>query len=154
MSRITKIIKNKRGKGQRFTSPPLAVPVGAVVPETASQTMARLMLNSGVITRDDYEKMLGVRYDIENDEGVNYGEDFEDYEDDFELSAWSEYEREIVDDFDSSVGDVVSDAGHSADIGLSESDNGIKEKDFGILADGKEKEIERSSNEERNSTMS
>ena len=155
MSRISKIIKEKRNGRQHFSSSPLVIPVGAVVPETANQTMARLMLTSGVISRDDYEKMLGVRYDIDNDEGVNYGkdfEDYEDYEDDFKLSVWAEYERSITDDFDSSVGDVVSDAERSADIGLSASD--IKEKDTVASANGKEKEIERSSQEDRNSTAS
>ncbi len=118
MSRIAKIIKEKRGGKQHFSSPPLVVPVGAVIPETASQTMARLMLNSGVISRDDYEKMLGVRYDIDNDEGVVYEDDAYDYEDDFKLSEWSEYEREeFVDDDNSSnmsVSDDVS-AGNSRD---------------------------------------
>ncbi len=59
MSRILKIIKEKRNGRQHFSSPPLVIPVGATTPETANQTMARLMLASGVISRDDYEKMLG-----------------------------------------------------------------------------------------------
>ena len=154
MSRILKIIKSKRGKGQEFTSPALNIPVGAVVPETASQTMARLMLNSGVISRDDYEKMLGVRYDIDNDEGVVYEDDAYDYEDDFKLSVWSEYEREDIDSGDSPVNVGSHVLGATADIGFSEPNNGVKEKDTGASGDGKEKNIEVSASAESNSTAS
>lgn len=154
MSRIAKIIKNKRGKGQKFTSPALNIPVGATTPETANQTMARLMLTSGVISRDDYEKMLGVRYDIDNDEGVTFEDDAYDYEDDFKLSEWSEYEREGIDSGDSPVNAGSHILGTTEDIGLSEPNNEVKEKDSGVSVDGKEKEIERSSNDGRNSTAS
>ena len=154
MSRIIKIIKEKRSGRQHFSSPPLVVPVGAVVPETASQTMARLMLNSGVISRDDYEKMLGVRYDIDNDEGVTFEDDAYDYEDDFKLSEWSEYEREGIDSGDSPVNAGSHILGTTADIGLSEPNDEVKEKDTGASENGKEKEIERSSQEGRNSTAS
>lgn len=154
MSRISKIINSKRGKGQKFTSPPLNIPVGAVAPETASQAMARLMLTSGVISRDDYEKMLGVRYDIDNDEGVVYEDDAYDYEDDFRLSEWSEYERENVVNFDSSVNNNILDVGRSADSGFSEPNNEVKEKDTGASENGKEKNIEVSASAESNSTAS
>ena len=146
MSRISKIIKEKRNGGQHFSSPPLVVPVGAVVPETANQTMARLMLNSGVISRDDYEKMLGVRYDIENDDGVIYEDEAYDYEDDFKLSEWSEYEREdFTDGNNLSDGNVPNDV-TSRDIENSRADNGN--------LDGEEKNIEGSANAETNSTAS
>ena len=154
MSRILKIIKEKRNVRQHFSSPPLVVPVGATTPETANQTMARLMLNSGVISRDDYEKMLGVRYDIDNDEGVVYEDDAYDYEDDFKLSEWSEYERESIDSDDSPVNAGSRVLGATDDIGTSEPNNEIKEKDSGVSADGKEEKIERSSQEGRNSTAS
>ena len=151
MSRISKIIKEKRNGGQHFSSPPLVVPVGAVVPETANQTMARLMLASGVISRDDYEKMLGVRYDIDNDEGVKFDdEDYVDYKDDYELSIWSEYEREIIDVNDSPS--VVSSSALDTD-GHSRTDNTDSRTDNGNL-DGKEKNIEGSANAETNSTAS
>ena len=151
MSRILKIIKEKRNGRQHFSSPPLVVPVGAVVPETANQTMARLMLASGVISRDDYEKMLGVRYDIDNDEGVKFDdEDYVDYKDDYELSIWSEYEREIVDVNDSPS--VVSSSDLDTD-GHSRTDNTDSRTDNGNL-DGKEKNIEGSANAETNSTAS
>lgn len=145
MSRITKIIKDKRNQGQKFVSPPLVLPLGAVTPETASQTMARLMLNSGVITRDDYEKMLGVRYDIENDEGVIFEDDAYDFEDDFKLSEWSEYERESPFDDDNSLNKSVPNDFSARDTGDSRTDNVGEE-------DGKKEEIERSSSDESNST--
>ena len=146
MSRISKIIKEKRNGGQHFSSSPLVVPVGAVVPETANQTMARLMLNSGVISRDDYEKMLGVRYDIDNDDGVIYEDEAYDYEDDFKLSEWSEYEREdFTDGNNLSDGNVPNDV-TSRDIENSRADNGN--------LDGEEKNIEGSANAETNSTAS
>ena len=151
MSRISKIIKEKRNGGQHFSSPPLVIPVGATTPETANQTMARLMLASGVISRDDYEKMLGVRYDIDNDEGVKFDdEDYGDYKDDYELSIWSEYEREVIDVGDSPS--VVSSSDLDTD-GHSRTDNTDSRTDNGNL-DGKEKNIEGSANAETNSTAS
>ena len=153
MSRISKIIKEKRNGRQHFSSPPLVIPVGAVVPETANQTMARLMLTSGVISRDDYEKMLGVRYDIDNDEGVVYEDDAYDYEDDFKLSEWSEYERENINVDNSHINIDVRDVDPSTNFGNSDSNNGI-ERDTGASANGEEKNIEGSANAETNSTAS
>lgn len=87
MSRIKKIIDSKIGGGQSFKSPPLVVPSGCVVPETANQTMARLMLNSGLISQDDYNKMLGVRYDVSSDEEIVFDDYADDYDDeDFDVS--------------------------------------------------------------------
>lgn len=150
MSRILKIIKDKRNGGQRFSSPPLVIPVGATTPETANQTMARLMLTSGVISHDDYEKMLGVRYDIDNDEGVKFDdEDYEDYKDDYELSLWAEYEREVIDVVDSPS--VVSSS--NLDTGHSRTDDTDSRTDNGNL-DVKEKNIEGSVSTETNSTAS
>lgn len=154
MSRILKIIKEKRNGGQHFSSPPLIIPVGATTPETANQTMARLMLASGVISRDDYEKMLGVRYDIDNDEGVVYEDDAYDYEDDFKLSEWSEYEREVIDVGDSHINNGVRDSGHTADIGFSEPNNELKEKNTGASGNGEEKTLEVSASAESSSTAS
>lgn len=93
MSRISKIIDSKRGKAQKFTSPPLFIPATMRTPETANQTMARLMLNSGVISRDDYEKMLGVRYDCANDdEATSFDDDFSDDSYNMKQSQFAEYE--------------------------------------------------------------
>ena len=87
MSRIKKIIDSKIGGGQSFKSPPLVVPSGCVVPETANQTMARLMLNAGLINQDDYQKMLGVRYDVSSDEEIVFDDYADDYDDeDFDVS--------------------------------------------------------------------
>lgn len=96
MSRMSKIIESKRKLKQEFKSPPLALPVGMDRPETANQTMARLMLNSGVISRDDYDKMLGVIYDYSDDEIVD-NEQFGVYDvmDDYKLSSFSQYEEEL-----------------------------------------------------------
>ena len=153
MSRISKIIKEKRNGVQHFSSPPLVIPVGATTPETANQTMARLMLASGVISRDDYEKMLGVRYDIDNDEGVKFEDEAYDFEDDFKLSEWSEYEREDTDVDNSHINIDVRDVGPSTNLGNSNSNDGI-ERDTGASGNGKEKNIEGSANAETNSTAS
>lgn len=148
MSRISKIIKEKRNGRQHFSSPPLVVPVGATTPETASQTMARLMLNSGVISRDDYEKMLGVRYDISRDEEVNFDEqDYENYEDDYQLSVWSEYEREVIDVNDNSL--AIS----SVDLDSARSggpDNADSRTDSSGTVDGEKEIVEGSDSSETN----
>ena len=151
MSRISKIIKEKRNGKQHFSSPPLVIPVGASAPETANQTMARLMLTSGVIYRDYYEKMLGVRYDVDNDDGVKFDDEgYEDYKDDYELSIWSEYEREVIDVDDSPS--AVSSSNLDTD-GHSRTDNTDSRADNGNL-DGQEKNIEASASAEIGSTSS
>lgn len=71
---------------------PLFVPTGFQVPETSQQTMARLMLNSGMISLDDYHNMIGVCYDGDFTRDTEQFRDFEDWEDDFKLSQFAEYE--------------------------------------------------------------
>lgn len=71
---------------------PLFVPTGFQVPETSQQTMARLMLNSGMISLDDYHNMIGVCYDGDYTRDTEGFRDFEDWEDDFKQSAFAEYE--------------------------------------------------------------
>lgn len=71
---------------------PLFVPTGFQVPETSQQTMARLMLNSGMISLDDYHNMIGVCYDGDYSRDTEQFRDFEDWEDDFKQSAFAEYE--------------------------------------------------------------
>lgn len=71
---------------------PLSVPTGFQVPETSQQTMARLMLNSGMISLDDYHNMIGVCYDGDYARDTEEFRDFEDWEDDFKQSAFAEYE--------------------------------------------------------------
>lgn len=112
MSRIKKIIDSKIGGGQSFKSPPLVVPSGCVVPETANQTMARLMLNSGLISQDDYNKMLGVRFDVSSDEEIVFDDYVDDYDDeDFDVSDlvdFDDLEEAIAGDGLVSLEDAIS----------------------------------------------
>lgn len=71
---------------------PLFVPTGFQVPETSQQTMARLMLNAGMISLDDYQNMIGVCYDGDYSRDTEQFRDFEDWEDDFKQSSFAEYE--------------------------------------------------------------
>lgn len=71
---------------------PLFVPTGFQVPETSQQTMARLMLNSGMISLDDYHNMIGVTFDGDFTRDTEQFRDFEDWEDHFKQSAFAEYE--------------------------------------------------------------
>lgn len=73
---------------------PLFVPTDCELPETSHQAIARIMLSSGVISRDDYEKMIGVTYDGEfNSESEDF--DFDEWEDDFKQSAFAQYEDNL-----------------------------------------------------------
>lgn len=73
---------------------PLFVPTDCELPETSHEAIARIMLSSGVISRDDYEKMIGVTYDGEfNAESETF--DFEDWEDDFKQSSFARYEDNL-----------------------------------------------------------
>lgn len=71
---------------------PLFVPTGFQVPETSQQTMARLMLNSGMISLDDYHNMIGVSFDGDFTRDTEQFRDFEDWEDNFKQSQFAEYE--------------------------------------------------------------
>ncbi len=73
---------------------PMFVPTGFQVPETSQQTMARLMLNSGMISLDDYHNMIGVRYDGDFEGDTEQFRDFEAWEDDFKQSVFAEYEHD------------------------------------------------------------
>lgn len=73
---------------------PLFVPTDCELPETSHQAIAKIMLSSGVISQNDYEKMIGVTYDGDfNETDENF--DFEDWEDDFKQSAFARYEDNI-----------------------------------------------------------
>ncbi len=61
---------------------------------------------------------------------VVYEDDAYDYEDDFKLSEWSEYEREGIGSDDSPVNAGSRVLGATDDIGTSEPNNEIKEKRF------------------------
>ena len=73
---------------------PLFVPTDCELPETSHQAIAKIMLSSGVISQDDYNKMIGVTYDGDfNTESETF--DFEDWEDDFKQSAFARYEDDF-----------------------------------------------------------
>lgn len=101
---------------------PLSIPTGAVLPETSQQTMARMMLSSGMISLDDYQKMIGVvfdgEYDNERETFGDFGENESDY---FEQSSLAQYE----DDFyhDSSSERVEAPKGIVTEIPVSGSDS-------------------------------
>lgn len=71
---------------------PMFVPTGFQVPETSQQTMARMMLASGMISYDDYLNMIGVKFDGDYSTDTEQFTDFEDWEDDFKQSQFAEYE--------------------------------------------------------------
>lgn len=73
---------------------PLFIPTDCELPETSQQAISRILLQSGVISHDDYEKMIGVTYDGDfNTESETF--DFEDWEDDFKQSAFARYEDDL-----------------------------------------------------------
>lgn len=101
---------------------PLSIPAGAVLPETSQQTMARMMLSSGMISLDDYQKMIGVVFDGEYDNERETFGDFGEYESDyFEQSSLAQYE----DDFyhDSSSERLEAPKGSVAEVPVSSSDS-------------------------------
>lgn len=99
MDRITKVIKLKRQyKGQDFKSPPLFIPEGMSIPETAKSKMAKMMLDSGLISKDDYENMLGVTYDYNSDDINDPDFDRLDEEEEFRLSSLSGYDDDDTDE--------------------------------------------------------
>lgn len=73
---------------------PLFVPTDCELPETSQQAISRIMLQSGIISRDDYNKMIGVVYDGDFNE-TNENFDFETWEDDFKQSAFARYEDDF-----------------------------------------------------------
>lgn len=96
MSRVSKLVAEAvSNAGQTFVQPKLFIPVDCQVPETSKEIMARTMLASGLITKDEYEKMLGVAYDV--DVQKDSDEDYFDDEtfDDFVMSPFAGYEDEF-----------------------------------------------------------
>lgn len=99
MSRISKLVKNAQNyKGIRFKQPPLFRPVGFVTPQTAKDTVAKQLYQSGIISRDDYDKMLGVVFDddfepdAETFEGDFFGETFSTFRQS-ELASYEDYDE-------------------------------------------------------------
>lgn len=89
---------------------PLFIPTGFKVPETSQQTMARLMLSSGMISYDDYLNMIGVVFDGDFEGDTEQFRDFEDWEDDFKQSQFAEYEHDS--EYDNTSG-LASTSPHS-----------------------------------------
>ena len=90
-------ILDKRAKQASFDNldyTPIAIPAGAALPETTQQTMARMMLSSGMISLDDYHKMIGVTFD---GDFKDTDEDFSDFSDSFReqfrQSDFAQYEE-------------------------------------------------------------
>ena len=97
-------ILDKRAKQTSFDSldyTPIAIPAGAVLPETTQQTMARMMLSSGMISLDDYHKMIGVVYDGDfaaEQETFGDDEEFGSFRERLKQSSFAEYEDDSHDD--------------------------------------------------------
>lgn len=103
MSRISKLVQEaQKYKGQVFKQPKLFVPAGCIVPQTAKDMMAKQLYQAGVITKDDYEKMLGVVYDGEfsQEQEVFSDEEFSRFEDEFKMSELAEYYDDFRDDLE------------------------------------------------------
>lgn len=103
MSRIGNLVKKAQAyKGQEFKQPKMFVPSGMIVPETAKNSMARQLYQAGIITKDDYEKMLGVVYDIDDISQERFDDEtFSALDEEFELSKLSEYYDDYGEDEES-----------------------------------------------------
>lgn len=101
MSRISKLVSNAvSSRGQTFVQPKLFIPTDCQIPETSKEIMARTMLASGLITKDEYEKMLGVAYDVDvqKDSDEDYFDD-DYYQEEFVVnSVFAGYEDDYDDD--------------------------------------------------------
>lgn len=100
MSRVSKLVSQAvSSTGQTFVQPKLFIPVDCQVPETSKEIMARTMLASGLITKDEYEKMLGVAYDIDvqKDSDEDYFDDDAPF-DEFSMSYFAGYEDDYEGD--------------------------------------------------------
>lgn len=101
MSRISKLVSNAvTSRGQTFVQPKLFIPTDCHIPETSKEIMARTMLASGLITKDEYEKMLGVAYDVDvqSDSDEDYFDD-DQYQEEFVInSIYAGYEDDYEDD--------------------------------------------------------
>lgn len=96
MSRVSKLVSNAvASRGQTFVQPKLFIPTDCQIPETSKEIMARTMLASGLITKDEYEKMLGVAYDVDvqKDSDEDYFED--ETSEEFSMSHFAGYEDDF-----------------------------------------------------------
>lgn len=95
MSRIANCLKKARMyAGVKFKQQRLFVPVGCELPRTAKDSMARQLLQAGIITQDDYDKMLGVTYDVNVKDHTE--EDFSDEA----FSAFTEFKQSSLAEYE------------------------------------------------------
>lgn len=106
MSRvIAKVRRARYSAGITFKMPKMFVPVDCQVPTTAKQLVARQLYQAGLISKTDFEQMLGVLsageydgdYDINNEEFDD--ETFQSPSTDFEQSDYADYEDYDEPDF-------------------------------------------------------
>ena len=106
MSRISVKIKAARSSvGIKFTMPKLFVPADCKTPATAKDSMARQLYQAGIISKADYEKMLGVVYD------GDFDPDLEDFDDEA-FSAQKDFEQSPYASYDDFV-DIAPDTAHN-----------------------------------------
>lgn len=94
MSRISNKIKSTRKDvGITFKMPKLFVPVDCHTPATAKDSVAKQLYQAGIISKSDFEKMLGIGFDgdFSPKEEVFDDETFSAYEEEFKLSELAEY---------------------------------------------------------------
>lgn len=147
MSRVMAKVRRARfGAGITFKMPKMFVPVDCQVPTTAKQLVARQLYQAGLISKADFEQMLGVLsvgdydgdYDINNEEfddeafqtfREDYKQsDFADYED-FELSTAGESTRLRTDGTDETTSSSVEDRSKSGISDPQEGASGDKSED-------------------------
>lgn len=102
----------------------LAKPVGSQTIETTSQAIARMLLSSGAVTRDQYEAMIGLHFDTLGEED---SEDFTDErfattDDNFVQSSFASYEPEPSSASSESPGVVETPKITSSDVVVAKSD--------------------------------
>lgn len=76
---------------------PLFIPVGNVVPETMTQAIARILHQSGSIDKDAYDRINGVAFDSDYEDGSEPDFDPEEFDNDYEewqQSKFASYEND------------------------------------------------------------
>lgn len=72
---------------------PLAIPIGGFQ-DTTTQAIERIMLASGAITREQWDRLKGFEYDVDT-EGYPL-DDFAEVDDEFEQSPLASYQEQEV----------------------------------------------------------
>lgn len=94
MSRISVKLKSVRSSvGIKFSMPKLFVPVDCHIPTTAKDSVARQLYQAGIISKADFEKMLGVVYDGDFDVDMEvFDDEAFSSRTDFDQSSFASYE--------------------------------------------------------------